>query len=47
MAVMSALHNASVQRLRGLWSSVRKEHRDCFLHFELFMSPKDNYKNYR
>jgi hypothetical protein len=47
MAVLSALNNSSVQRLRNLWATVRKEHRDAIHHFELFMSMSDNFKHYR
>lgn len=47
MAVLSALNNSSVQRLRNLWTAVRKEHRDLIHHFELFMGMTDNFKNYR
>lgn len=47
MAVLSALNNSSVQRLRNLWTAVRKEHRDLVNHFELFMGMTDNFKNYR
>ncbi len=47
MAVLSALNNSSVQRLRNLWTAVRKEHRDLVNHFELFMGMSDNFKNYR
>lgn len=47
MALISGMNNAAVQRLRNLWDDVHKEHKDMFRHFELFMSSRDNFKNYR
>ena len=47
MALMTALNNASVMRLKHLWDGVKKEQRDHFRRIELFMSAKDNFKSYR
>jgi hypothetical protein len=47
MALMTALNNASIMRLKQLWDGVKREQRDYFRRFELFMSAKDNFKSYR
>lgn len=47
MALMSGINNAAVQRLKNLWTGARKEQKEMFHRFELFMGSRDNFKNYR
>lgn len=46
-AIIAGLNNGAVQRLHRVWASVGEKPREVFLRFDEFLSPHQNYAQYR